>query len=151
MAIQRDFYHIEGLKELDKALEELPKATAKNVLLRTLKIEGEPIRQTASELAPDDPKTSGKDLHSSIVTATTPSRNRDSDVEVSIGPSRKTFWGLFQEFGTSHSGAQPFMRPAFDSKVMQVLSGIRDRLADEIEKARKRLARKAERDAALMK
>lgn len=147
----RQTFRIDGLKELDTALKELPQAVAKNVLLRTLKLEGEPIRQTASELAPDDPRTGGKDLHTSIIIAATPVRDRESDVEVSIGPSRKTFWGLFQELGTARHAPQPFMRPAFDSKVMLVLHGIRDRLAEEIEKARKRLARKAERDAASMK
>lgn len=33
----------------------------------------------------------------------------------SVGPSKKTFWGLFQEFGTKHSKAQPFIRSSFDT------------------------------------
>ena len=35
----RQMFKVEGLKELDKALKELPRATARNVVLRTLKAE----------------------------------------------------------------------------------------------------------------
>jgi len=38
-------------------------------------------------------------------------RNRAS---IKIGPSRKTFWSRFLEFGTVHMGAFPFVRPARD-------------------------------------
>ncbi len=45
---------IEGLKELDRALGELTKATARNVLKRVLVKAGEPIAQAARNLAPVD-------------------------------------------------------------------------------------------------
>lgn len=144
-------FKIEGLKELDEALKELPKATARNVLLRVLKKEAQPIADDAAAFAPDDPTTGGKDLRGSMLVLSVPAKRRASDVEVAVGPSTKTFYGQFQEFGVAHHGPQPFLRPSWDSNVMGVLNGIRDRLAEEIEKARKRLARKAERDAAKMK
>jgi HK97 gp10 family phage protein len=43
---------ISGLQELDKALGELPKATARNVLKRTLIKAGEPIAERARQLVP---------------------------------------------------------------------------------------------------
>ena len=43
-----------GFRELDKALAELPKATARNVLHRTLSKAGQPIADEASRLAPVD-------------------------------------------------------------------------------------------------
>lgn len=151
MASTRQNFRIEGLKELDEALAELPKATARNVLLRTLKKVAQPIADTAAHLAPDDPRTGGKDLHSSILVQSVPAKKRENDVEVAVGPSQQTFYGMFQEFGTARHGPKPFLRPAWDGHVMEVLSGIKNTLADEIDKAAKRLARKAARIAASLK
>lgn len=58
---------IEGLRELDAALGQLTKATARNVLKRVLLKAGQPIADEAARLAPDDPKTGPPDLHTSIV------------------------------------------------------------------------------------
>ena len=142
---------IEGLKELDEALKELPKATARNVVLRTLKAEAQPIADLAAQLAPDNPRTKGKDLHKAILVKPVKARSRESDVEVAVGPDKKIFYAWWVEFGTAKNNPQPYMRPAWDSKALPALYGIRKRLAEEIEKARKRLARKAERLAAKMK
>ena len=150
MATSKQKFKIEGLKELDVALQELPKATQRNVLLRVLKIEGQPITDTAKSLAPDDPRTGGRDLHSSIVMRATKARKREQSAEVEIGPTTKVFYGMFHEFGTRNMPAHPFMRPAFDGQVYSVLNGIKDQLRLEIEKARKRLANKAAREAAKM-
>jgi HK97 gp10 family phage protein len=144
-------FRIEGLRELDEALKELPKATARNVLLRTLKNVGEPMAKDAARLAPDDPATGGKDLKNSIRVLSVPAKERENHVEVAIGPTTKAFWGLFQEFGTAHHGPQPFMRPAFDGGAMRALNSIKKTLANEISKAVQRLARKAQREAAKLK
>lgn len=45
---------LSGFRELDRALGELPKATARNVLKRTLIKAGEPIAENARNLAPVD-------------------------------------------------------------------------------------------------
>lgn len=45
---------VSGLRELDRALGELPKATARNVLTRVLKAAAEPIRAAAQAGAPVD-------------------------------------------------------------------------------------------------
>lgn len=46
--------HVIGLKELDKALAELPKATARNTLKRVLVKAGQPIADRARQNAPRD-------------------------------------------------------------------------------------------------
>ena len=143
---------IEGLAELDDALTELPKATARNVLLRTLMAEGQRIADAGAINAP---KRTHR-LEESYTVGTKLSRRqkamlkKESDVEVYVGPG--PFKRSVQtEFGNAHQAAQPHLRPAWDSNVNAVLDGIKKTLTDEIEKARKRLARKAEREAAKLK
>lgn len=43
-----------------------------------------------------------------------------------IGPSKKAFWGRFQELGTSHHTAQPFLRPALDENEDAIRRKMRD-------------------------
>lgn len=147
----RQTFKIEGLAELDEALSELPKATARNVLLRTLKEQGAPIRDAGEANAPRDKGG----LKQSYTVSTKLSRRqkklnkKESQVEVYIGPGPAAK-GVQTEFGNAHQAPHPHLRPAFDSNVSKVLNGIKNELADQIEKARQRLARKAERLAAKM-
>lgn len=151
MASTRETFRVEGLAELDEALEELTKATARNVLLRVLRKQAQPIADTGEALAP---KLSGK-LARSYTVSTKLSKSqkkknvKGSDVEVYVGPSPSAK-SIQTEFGNVHQAAQPHMRPAFDQNVQKVLAGIRDDLAAEIEKARQRRARKAARLLAKM-
>jgi HK97 gp10 family phage protein len=145
----RQTFSIEGLAELDEALTELPKATARNVLLRTLKAEGAPIRDAGEALAP---KLTGGLKQSYTITQKLSRRQKGlnrkgSDVEIYIGPGPAPK-GVQTEFGNAHQSAQPHLRPAFDGNVERVLKGIRDELAAQIEKTRARIAKKAERLAA---
>lgn len=146
----RQTFKIEGLAELDEALTELPKATARNVLLRVLKKEGQPIADAESALAP---KGVTGQLSESPTVGTKLSRRqkglnkKESDVEVYIGPTPHPK-SVQTEFGNAHQAAQPHLRPAFDGNVMKVLDSIKTSLTNEIEKARQRLAKKAERLAA---
>ena len=145
----RQSFKVEGLKDLETALLDLPKATARNVMLRTLKEQGAPIRDAGEANAP---KLSGK-LKLSYAISTKLSRRqkslnkKQSPVEVYIGPGPHPK-GVQTEFGNAHQRAEPHLRPAFDAKVRLVLDGIKVSLAGQIEKARARLARKAERLAA---
>lgn len=58
---------IDGLRELDAALGQLPKAAARRTLLRVLTKAGQVIADRAAELAPDDPRTGSPDLHTSML------------------------------------------------------------------------------------
>jgi hypothetical protein len=152
VASTKQVSRIEGLEDLDKALTELPKATSRNVLLRVLKGEGQPIADAGETYAP---KLSGRMARSYTVGTKLSRRQRkrntkESAVEVYIGPAPSAK-SIQTEFGNAHQAAEPHLRPAWDSNVGRVLVGIKDRLTEEIEKARARLARKAEREAAKMK
>lgn len=143
-------FKIDGLKELDRLLTELPKATARNVLLRTLKKEGQPMADAESALAPHG--ATGQLAESPAVSTKLTRRQRklnpkQSDVEVYVGPTPHPK-SVQTEFGNRHQAAEPHLRPAFDGTVMRVLDGIRDTLTSEIDKAVKRLAKKAQREAA---
>lgn len=122
---------VEGLRELRLALDALPSATARGVMIRVLKKRAQPIADRAASLAPVD---SG-DLRKSIVVSTRLTRRQfalhqkpgSDEVEVFVGPSDLPQAHL-QEFGTEHNAPQPFMRPAWD----QEKSGILDGLAADI-------------------
>jgi hypothetical protein len=148
----RQTFAVEGLKELDDALVELPKATARAVLVRTLKKEGQVIADAGEALAPR--LTGG--LAASYTVGQKLSRRqksqnvKGSDVEVYVGPTPQPK-SVQTEFGNAHQAAEPHLRPAWDGNVMKVLDGITARLSEEIEKARARLAKKAERMASQFK
>lgn len=145
----RQVFKIEGLSELDEALSELPKATARNVLKRVLTEQGQHIKDAGESLAP---KLKGGLKASYTVSQKLSKRQKsqnrkESDVEVYIGPGPAAK-GVQTEFGNAHQAAQPHLRPAFDGNVQKVLIGIRDSLAEQIDKAVQRLNKKAERLAA---
>ncbi|WP_268890732.1 HK97-gp10 family putative phage morphogenesis protein [Mesorhizobium xinjiangense] len=144
---------IDGLKELERALAELPKATGKNVLRRTLRKAAQPVADAMRDKAPDDPNTGGNDLRSSIAVSTKLSKRQKSQhrkmfksdkasVEIFVGAGPLPQAHL-QEFGAPQHGPQSFARPAWDANKRQVLDTIKDDLGEEIVKAAKRLAKKA--------
>ncbi|MHA6641346.1 HK97-gp10 family putative phage morphogenesis protein [Mesorhizobium sp. A623] len=139
--------HVDGLKELEQALKQLPKANAKRVLNKTMKEAGQPVAKTARALAPEhmgylresidvSTKLSGRQrkLHKKL-----------SPVEMFIGPGPDPAAHL-QEFGSGPGHqAQAFMRPAWGQHKNEVLDTIANRTWLEIEKAAARLAKKAAR------
>ena len=148
---------VDGLKELDKALSQLPKATAKNTLKRTLMKAADPIDEAASAMAPVD---LGK-LERSVVVGTRLTRSQQTGgpkltaggfrsasknyVEVHVGTRLSR--GQFMEFGTFKDDPSPFMRPAWDANKDRALDIIKSELGPEIERAGARYARKLGRVA----
>ena len=135
---------VEGLKELTKAFRELPRATGKNVIKRVLTKRAQPIERAAAAGAP---KRTGK-LKRSIAVSTKLSRRQRSAarqgksyVEIYIGPGQDP-QAIMQEFGTFKDKPQPFMRPAWDQNKGVLLSGLKQDLWVEIERAVARLAKK---------
>lgn len=146
---------VDGLRALDAALGELPKATAKGVLRRVGKKALTPMAETARRLAPDDPDTSADDLKSSIVVGTKLNDRQKRLERRAEGKSFVTVYmgtadvaGVPQEFGTVNHGPQPFMRPAFEEHKMQAIEIVRDELGGEIERTRARAAKRAAAKAA---
>ena len=157
-----------GFRDLEKALAELPKATARNVLKRTLVKAGEPIAEKARELAPVD---KGRLRDSIVVSARIKNKVGNAEfsaamraglgqaaavqamrdarrgangsfAEVYVGPEAgRGFYGHLVEFGTSRTAAQPFMRPAWDAEQRSALEIIKSELGNQIIAAARRIAK----------
>jgi HK97 gp10 family phage protein len=114
----------EGGAELAKAFQQLTTRVSKSTLRNALEDAAEPMRRRMSEMAPREP--GAPDMADNIVisTARTKSFEGVQSAAVAIGPEKRFFYGFFQEFGTVHHGAQPFVRPAFDGGVTRALSDI---------------------------
>lgn len=166
---------VDGLKELDEALGDLSKATARNVLTRALATAADPILQEAKRRAPVRKGHLKRGLHIRTKMINTVG-NREYSAAMKAGKGKaaaikamrdarrdaagtgsfaevyvqtgKHPQAVFQEFGTAHHAAQPYLEPALDSKGMVALGMIRTALAEEIEKARARAEKKAARIAA---
>jgi HK97 gp10 family phage protein len=142
-------FKIEGVSEVAEGLLELSKATGTNVVKRALKKAADPIVSTATQLAP---RLTGQ-LQTSIKPSDKLSRRqkslypKQSEIEIYVGPAALV-QAITQEFGTVTNKPQPFMRPAWEQNKREALERIKDDLAEEIEKARARIARKTARLAA---
>lgn len=141
---------VEGLRELDAALGELPKATGKNVLRRGMRKALQPMADVAEGNAPE--KT-GK-LKRGIKVGTTLSRSQrkaaketKSYVEVYMGPDPSAK-AIAQEFGTVDHAPHAYMRPAWEQENGDTLERFKAFTWEEVKSAATRLARKAARQAA---
>lgn len=142
---------VEGLKELEKALNELPKATGKNVLKRTSIKSLTPMIEEARSLVPI---RSGR-LRDSLKISTRLSKRQagiarrrtdKSYFEIYAGASSLPHAHLV-EFGTVKMRAQPFMRPAWDLNNRLALEIFSVESWKEIDAAAARIARKTARFA----
>lgn len=150
MTVQVD---VKGLKELEQALMELPRSTAKGTVRRAAKKALQPMADKAASIAPDDPATGSEDLHRSIevshrTTWKAQKAGRD-EVKMFMGPNPKKMKryasALVNEFGSFKMSAQPYMRPAWDAEAMPTLDRLKDALWAEVKKSvarrRKRIAK----------
>lgn len=161
---------IDGLRDARRALQELPKATARNVVKRVLIKRAEPIAARARTLVPV--RSGGLKRSITVSTkASNPGRaafartlaqggsraqaaaaaraaNRGltagGSINVYVGPGRQPHAHLV-EFGTSKMAAQPYLRPAVDAEIPGAIDQVAKDLWVEIKKAADRLARKAAR------
>lgn len=164
---------MDQIRALDSALEELPKATQRNVLRRTLTKAAEPLRDDAKARAPE---RSGK-LRESIIISTKlkneagntafaaamraglgkdaavkamrDARRGNSDktsAEVYVGSTSPL--AHLTEWGSVHNEAVGWMRGAYDAHAGDAFDSIAEDLRTEIDKAVARAARKRARKAA---
>jgi HK97 gp10 family phage protein len=133
---------IKGLKELDAALRQLPDEMQASPVRTALKAGAEVLRDGMSRRAPRDPVVAGVTLADEIVVVAKVSTAKDTAV-AQIGPSKRAFYGGFQELGTSKMPAQPFMRPTLDEDGQIAIAALAVHLKAGIERAVKRLAKRA--------
>lgn len=137
---------MEGWRELDRALGELPKATARNTLQRALKKGAIHVQEVWQPLVP---VLSGHYRMSVIVgpsSKLTRSQKRDakkegkSFAEYHVGTNDPA--GQQLEFGNVHMPPNPSGGPAWEATKDNVLSELGKDMWTEIEKSAARLARK---------
>ena len=164
------YFKLEGGRELERALGELSKATAKAVVRRVLLDAAEPIRAQAEANAPV--RSSGKKtfrlskggallerrrgaLKMHVGKGTRLSKNQarlnrklgKSEVEVYVGTRDRI--GRLVEFGTQGTRPQPFLRRAWLAEGGQrAVTRIGSGLGVEIDRAARRAARRTARLAA---
>lgn len=150
----RETFRLSGFKELERALsDELPKATARNVMRRTATKAMERIRVKMGQLAPRDEGDLAESMKTQPVTAKRARGSvrfeRSSGVQVMTGPAPEGQLNRsnagWQEEGTVEMAPNPYARPAADSEGEAVVREVRDTLADEVDKAKARIARKLAR------
>jgi len=142
-------FKVEGFQDLERALMDLPKVTAKASVRRVLKKAAQPIADAGAGNAPVEVG----DLRESYGVGTKLTKRqqsvsaKESEVEVYAGPGKHGHAsGLQTEFGNEHQAAQPHLRPAWDANRMGALDSIKDDLWADVQRSiaryRKRLAKK---------
>lgn len=108
---------IEGLNELEQRLRDESKKVATRTLRRAAKDASDIWEKEISARAP---ALTGF-LRSQITMSSKSKGGDEGYIQVMVGPSKKAYYGIFQEFGTRYQKANPFMRPAFEATKDQVL------------------------------
>jgi HK97 gp10 family phage protein len=141
---------VQGLAELEAALNQLPEKVAKKSMLDSMKAATKVFQERAIQLAPyDRAKTAGMHLVDGIRMETRSGSHgvKGSWVHGKVGLHPDVFYGRFIEFGwiTARGGAsipaQPFMRPAFDGQKFRAIAVISQGLEAGIQAAAKELHR----------
>lgn len=120
MKIRTEF---SGGQQIAANLAKLSTRLSKKVTRDALNAGAEPMRAEAARLAPRRPPA--PDLADHVTISAAQPANRESSA-VKVGPAREFYYGFFQELGTMHHAAHPFMRPAFDSNWRKSLEIIRN-------------------------
>jgi HK97 gp10 family phage protein len=144
---------VNGLKELDAALKQLPDRIARNVLRGAVRAGAAEIRNEAKLKAPvytgkvseghPRPGTLKRAIYLKQASALSSLVQQTFVVGVRNGPkvNRKTkvkdygsdaFYWRWVEFGTQKMAARPFLRPAFEAKKFAALKAIQDYMATRI-------------------
>lgn len=148
---------LSGFKELNKTLNELPRAVHSGVLRRAGTKAMQPMADLATRLAPNDPATVAPDDLATSITLSSRAKagrggleasERGTRANVHMGPSSalpRYARALVMEFGSFKDAAQPYMRPAFEQDGAAVLDRLKPLLKAEIDKAVASAARRAAR------
>ena len=126
-------------KKLIETLQKFPKNIQKNVMVGAVRAGANVIRDEARRKVPIKTGT----LKKSIVSIQRKAQN--GQITFSVTPSKGKpndgWYAHFVEFGTSHSSAKPFLRPAFDQSNNESLEAskryIANRIPEELAKAKR--------------
>lgn len=116
-----------GLKELDRALQELAYPAARRALRKGMRRGANVVRDEARAKA----RVKTGNLKRKI--RTRERREQEGNLRFAVEVPRSAFYGRFLEYGTSKMAARPFLRPAAESKTEEAVTTMRDALAEAIE------------------
>lgn len=147
-------FELQGVKELDRMLHDLPRAMGKTVLRNALKKAAQPVEDAAILGVPRD--TGNLQEHINISTTIKRSQGASrtpGQVDVYVGSSSPH--AHLVEFGTGpryttgggfkgQMPANPFLRKAFEATKERALKILIDELREQLMKAVRRLRKKAE-------
>jgi len=135
--------NVAGLKELNKALEQLPGKLQDKAIKNAMAAGARVIRKEARRLVPVETGT----LQESIVVSRTVQqkgrrRTIKGGVVVGIKDEARAYSHLV-EFGTSRASAHPFLRPALDNQQRAAINKIGPKIGSEVEKQARKLGEKS--------
>lgn len=118
---------IEGLDELERQFDRLADTAKKKVMMKALNAGIAPIKKEAKDKAPKRTGLLKKSIRSKQMRYT-------EKPSVGIFVSGKAYYWKFLEDGTSKMAAQPFLRPAVDSKHEEGVNKFKEKWKVEIDK-----------------
>jgi len=123
---------IEGLDELEEAFTSGGKRAVKKFLRRVELRAAKVLKDALSEEAPYDTGDLSEDIHTQTVQS-------DGALTVRVGPSKDTFYGMFQEFGAPEANvpAQHWMELTAKEHQDEVLQEYMDGLSEGLEDMKK--------------
>jgi HK97 gp10 family phage protein len=150
---------LEGFAEFEKQLRDMAQGyradlIARNTLAKAAKTAMEPVLNEAKAMAPvgSKPRDERNPIHMADtlrVDARIPSERdkqsyyvHDTDSAIAVVSVKKSAVSLAQEFGTKKIAGHPFLRPALDNNVSQVLTILKDELSRIIPEYAKKLAKR---------
>lgn len=116
-----------GLKELDRALQEMAWPAARRALRKGMRQGANVVRDEARAKAPLDTGLLKRQIR------TRERSEENGDMRFAVEVTRSAFYGRFLEYGTSKLAARPFLRPAAESKAEAAVARMRNALAEAIE------------------
>jgi HK97 gp10 family phage protein len=117
---------IEGLDELEEALTSGAKRAVKKFLRRAEMRAAKPLVESAEQYAPELTGALSMDIHRTSVTS-------DGELTIRVGPSARTFYGIFDEFGTEHQAATHWLENSARAVQDDVLQEFYDALTEGLE------------------
>lgn len=150
---------ISGFRELEEALQEFTKASARNILKRAAMEAIQPMADEMANLAPER-ATGGGNLKDAITVSDKLGKRqkrlqrRQTNDFVEVYAGVEDVGGVHipasvqQEFGNQNHDPQPYARPAYDKEAQPTVDRLLITIKDEIDKATARAQRRAANAAA---
>ena len=154
--MDKETIKLEGFAEFERTLINLSQVweadkVARSTLAKAASVAMEPVAQTAYSLAAlGPPNKTGIHMKETIrINGRIPTQKdkesyfvNETDAAIAVVSVKKSAVSLANEFGTAKMAAQPFLRPALESNIDNVLTILKNSLSEIIPQYVKKLHRK---------